>query len=105
MVFIGDCATWKGEVGGKPISSFGFTSQFLWTKAPINTLDDLKGKKIRIFAKAQSDYLAALNASTVSIPLAELYSALERGVVDGCITGPEVAAGAKYHEVVQNVTD
>jgi TRAP-type C4-dicarboxylate transport system substrate-binding protein len=95
----------SNKVGGKPISSFGFTSQFLWSKLPINSLADLKGKKIRIFAKAQSDYLTALGATTASIPLAELYSALQRGVVDGCITGPEVAAGAKYHEVVGHVTD
>ena len=93
------------KIGGVPLSSFGFTSQYLWTKQPINDLSDLKGKKIRIFAKAQSDYLTTLGANTVSLPLAELYSALERGVIDGCITGPEVAAGAKYHEVVGHVTD
>ena len=93
------------RIGGVPLSSFGFTTQYLWTKQPINDLSDLKGKKIRIFAKAQSDYLTALGASTVSIPLAELYSALERGVIDGCITGAEVAAGSKYQEVVGHVTD
>jgi TRAP-type C4-dicarboxylate transport system substrate-binding protein len=95
----------SNRIGGVPLSSFGFTSQYLWTKQPINDLSDLKGKKIRIFAKAQSDYFTALGANTVSIPLAELYSALERGVIDGCITGAEVAAGAKYHEVVGYVTD
>ena len=95
----------SNRIGGVPLSSFGFTSQYLWTKQPINDLSDLKGKKIRIFAKAQSDYFTALGASTVSIPLAELYSALERGVIDGCITGAEVAAGQKFHEVVGHVSD
>lgn len=93
------------QMGGVPISSFAFTSQFLWTKFPVNNLSDLKGKKLRIFAKAQNDYLAALGATPVSMPLSEVYSALERGVLDGAVTGPEIASGAKWHEVVTHVTD
>ena len=93
------------QMGGVPITTLGFTTQFLWSKFPVNSLDDIKGKKIRIFAKAQADYMTALGATAVSIPIADVYSALERGVIDGCVTGPEIAAGFKYHEVVQHVTD
>lgn len=93
------------KMGGVPISTLGFTTQLLWSKFPVNSLADLKGKKIRIFAKAQADYMTALGATAVSIPIADVYSALERGVIDGCVTGPEIAAGFKYHEVVQYVTD
>jgi TRAP-type C4-dicarboxylate transport system substrate-binding protein len=93
------------QMGGVPISTLAFTTQLLWSKFPVNTLADIKGKKIRIFAKAQADYMTALGATAVSIPIADVYSALERGVIDGCVTGPEIAAGFKYHEVVQYVTD
>lgn len=93
------------QLGGIPISTFGFTSQMLWSKFPVNSLSDIKGKKIRIFAKGQADYIAALGGTSVSLPIADVYSSLERGVIDGAITGPEVAAGFKYHEVVQYVTD
>lgn len=93
------------KMGGKPLGSFAYASMFLWTKFPVNKLSDLKGKKIRIFAKAQADYLKALGAEPVSIPLAEVYPSLERGVVDGLITGPDVANRFKLHEVLGYGTD
>lgn len=93
------------QMGGVPISSFGFTNQYLWTKFPVNSLADIKGKKIRIFAKAQADYIAALGGTAVSLPIPDVYSALERGVIDGAITGPEIASGFKYNEVIGYVTD
>lgn len=92
-------------MGGKPISSLAFTTQLLWSKFPINDLSDLRDKKIRVFAKGQADFFAALGATPVSIPITEVYSALERGVVDGAVTGAEVANGFKYEEVCDYVTD
>ena len=92
-------------VGGKPIGSFAFSSQYLWSKFPIEGLDDLKGKKVRVFAVSQADYFTALGAEPVFIPLADVYSALERGVVDAVVTGPESGAGLKLWEVVDHVID
>ncbi len=93
------------QMGGVTISTLAFTSQLLWSKFPVNSLADIKGKKIRIFAKAQADYITALGGTGVSLPIADVYSALERGVIDAAITGPEIASGFKFHEVVQYVTD
>lgn len=93
------------QMGGKPISSLAFTTQLLWSKFPVNDLSDLKGKKIRIFAKAQSDFLEALGATPVSMPIGEVYSALERGVLDGVVTGAEIANGFKYEEVLGHCSD
>jgi TRAP-type C4-dicarboxylate transport system substrate-binding protein len=59
-------------VGGKVLTSFAFASQFLWTNFPVNELSDLQGKKIRVFAKAQADYLASFGAEPVNIPLADV---------------------------------
>jgi TRAP-type C4-dicarboxylate transport system substrate-binding protein len=92
-------------VGGKVLTSFAFASQFLWTNFPINDLSDLQDKKIRVFAKAQADYLATFGAEPVNIPLADVYTALQLGTVDGAVTGPEFAAGAKLWEVISHVTD
>lgn len=92
-------------IGGKVLGSFAFASQYLWTKFPINHLADVKGKKLRIFSKAQADYLSSLGAEPVSIPLAELYTAIERGAVDGAVTGPEWAMGVKLWDIVSHVTD
>lgn len=92
-------------MGGRAISSFAFANLYLWSKFPVNSLGDLKGKKIRIFAKAQADYVNALGAEGVSIPVAEVYTALERGIVDATITGPDAIEGMKLNEVIRYVTD
>lgn len=92
-------------VGGRALNSFAFSNMYMFTKFPMKSLDDLKGKKIRIFAKSQADYLGALGAEPVSIPLAESYTSLERGTVDGLVTGPETAAGMKIYEVTKYVID
>lgn len=106
-------AAWTEEVvqpnarrlGGKPVASFAFSTMMLWSKFPVESLDDLKGKKIRIFSTAQADYLKELGAEPVTIPLSEVYPSLERGVVDAVITGPDVANRTKLYEVVDHVTD
>ena len=92
-------------MGGRPVSSLAFTSQLLWSRFQVDTLETLKGKKIRVFAKSQADFFAALGATPVSLPIAEVYSALERGVVDGAVTGPEDANGFKFDEVCGYATD
>lgn len=48
---------------------------------PIRSLADLKGKKMRITGPG-ADILSKLGVSIVTTPGAEVYSALERGVVD-----------------------
>jgi TRAP-type C4-dicarboxylate transport system substrate-binding protein len=92
-------------IGGRTIGSFAFSAQHIWSRFPINTLDDLKGKKIRVFAVSQADYVNALGGEAVFIPLGDLYVSLERGLADGAITGPESGAGQKLWEVTKYVTD
>ncbi|MBL4645380.1 MAG: hypothetical protein COA52_14005 [Hyphomicrobiales bacterium] len=92
-------------VGGRVLTSFSFGSQFLWSTFEMNDLSDLKGKRIRVFAKAQADYLEAFGAIAVNMPLAEVYSALQLGTVDGAVSGAEYARGASLWEVVSHVID
>ncbi|GHU36154.1 ABC transporter substrate-binding protein [Betaproteobacteria bacterium] len=92
-------------IGGRPVGTFAFSAQHLWSRFPVNTLADLKGKKIRVFSVSQADYINALGGEAVFIPLADVYVSLERGLVDGCITGPESGAGQKMWEVTKYITD
>lgn len=54
----------------------------MWSKKPIKTLADLKGMKMRSFF-LYDRFQKALGITPVNIPMGELYTALERGVVDG----------------------
>ena len=92
-------------IGGIPVGSFSFGPMHVWTRFPVNSPSDMKGKKIRVFSVSQADYLQAMGAEGVFIPLADMYVALERGLVDGTITGAESAAGQKLWEVTKHVTE
>ena len=52
-----------------------------WFKKEINSVDDLKGLKMRIPGFA-GDVLAKLGAKPTNIPAGELYTALERNTID-----------------------
>lgn len=58
---------------------------------PINTLDGLKGKKVRVWAKEQVDTFTRLGISAQIIPQEEMYVAMKTGVVD-CAVYPALYA-------------
>ena len=92
-------------MGGKTLATFCWGQMYLYTKSPLNSLSDLKGKKIRNFAPAQARYLGALGAEPISMTTSEVYSALQRGVIDGTITGADQVKGMSIHEVVKHISN
>jgi TRAP-type C4-dicarboxylate transport system substrate-binding protein len=54
----------------------------LYTIFELDSADDFKGKPIRVTPSYQ-DFVKALGASTITTDPADLYSALERGIVEG----------------------
>ncbi len=70
-----------------------------WFKKPVKTLEDFKGLKIRTVGE-YGEVLTKLGASAVSLPAGELYTALERGVLDAAdMSFPAVDRGIGLHEV------
>lgn len=57
---------------------------YVLTKAPINSLEDFKGMKIRA-PGAYGKFLRQLGASPVSLSYSEIYTSLATGVIDGSI--------------------
>ena len=58
-----------------------------WCRDKIGGLDDLKGKKVRVFNKTQADFVSAVGGETVTMAFPEVVPALQRGVVDCALTG------------------
>jgi TRAP-type transport system periplasmic protein len=70
-------------------------------KTPIRTLEDLKGKSIRTnFA----EYTTALGATVKDIPMAEVYDAISKGVLDGIQTNSEPLKSWKLGDVTKHIT-
>jgi TRAP-type transport system periplasmic protein len=74
-------------------------SQQLFAAQPIRTLADWKGKKLRVYGAESADLVRALGGAPVSIPFGEVYTALQRGVVDGAMTSATNAEPMKFFEV------
>ncbi len=68
-------------------------------KRPINTVDDVKGLKLRTPESiAQVETFRALGALPTPMPFAELYNALRQGVVDGQENPLQNIYDAKFYE-------
>jgi len=72
----------------------------LFTKKPVNNLEELKGMKVRSTGFS-ANVAAALGASPVAMPQTESYEALRTGVVDGILNPMEAMKGWKIGEVVK----
>jgi TRAP-type C4-dicarboxylate transport system substrate-binding protein len=75
------------------------------TKKPINTPEDLKGLRIRAMDKNQAQYIEAWGASTVIVPWAEIYNALQTGIADGYLNPAVVPLLFKHTEVLKFYSD
>lgn len=73
--------------------------QVFWCRDELSGLDDLRGRKIRVFNKTMADFLNAVGATTISMPFAEVVPALQRGVVDCGVTGTLSGNTAGWPEV------
>ena len=71
----------------KLLSVIPYPAQVLFSRVPINGLDDLKGKKIRASGWTTSEFVTALGATGVTLSFSEVPQSLQRGVVDCAITG------------------
>lgn len=95
----------QDKLGGVFLGSYGYAYQVLFSRKPVQSLADLKGMKVRVFGAAQTDFIRALGAEPVSLAVAEVYSALERGTVDAAITGTIAGYNLKWYEVTKHMVD
>ncbi len=91
--------------GVRLVITYPFPAQVLFCRQPFARLEDLKGRKIRTFGQSLVDLVTALGAQPVSIGFPEVYTALERGVVDCAITGTGSGASARWPEVTTHISN
>ncbi len=81
---------------------YGYTA--LIAKKPIRTLEEIKGKRIRVFGEYSSEFLKALGAAPVFLSVGEVYLALQRGTIDGVLTSTCSVDERKFFEVAKHFT-
>ncbi len=73
--------------------------QFFFSKTPLRTLEDFEGLKTRSHAAALSDWINGMGAEAQFLAFAEVYTALERGILDAGVTGSTPGHGQRWYEV------
>lgn len=72
------------RLGCRILSISTLTAHLVWsTKNPITTAENFKGLKLRIPGGMHGAGIKKFGASPVKVPVAEVITALERGIIDG----------------------
>lgn len=93
----------KENTGGEVLYRHYYPNQFFFSKEPMVSLADYKGKKIRQHSTVLGDMLAGLGAEGQFVAFSEVYTALERGILDAGITGSIPAFGQRWYEVTDYI--
>jgi TRAP-type C4-dicarboxylate transport system substrate-binding protein len=92
--------------GGAKLINFNWHSGddiFLFTKKPLNSPEDIVGLKVRSFGTAIADWIVGMGANAQFMAFAEVYTALERGVIDAGVTGGDAGHGQRWYEVTDYI--
>ena len=81
----------------------GNPPQVFWCRNVIGGLEDLRGKRIRVFNNTMRDFLQGVNATAISMAFAEVVPALNNGVVDCGVTGSLSGNTAGWAEVTRSI--
>lgn len=85
-------------LGEIPATELNF---FIYMGEEISSLDDLKGKRIRVFPTLLP-LVQALGAEPIVLPMGEIYTAMERGAIDGFMQGP-LGQAEQFGDLVKTV--
>lgn len=94
------------EAMGVYLMAYPMTSnyQLMTRNKPVRSLEDLKGMKIRSAGDTTNAILKALGAVPVVLPYAQIYSALDKGLVDGALTSIGDIGTHRHYEVAKYIT-
>ncbi len=93
-----------GETAGGIVVNHNWYSgndQFFFSKTPLRSLEDFDGLKTRSHAAALSDWINGMGAEAQFLAFAEVYTALERGILDAGVTGSTPGHGQRWYEVTK----
>lgn len=87
------------KYNAKLMMLYPFPSQMIWCNSKIGSIDDLKGKRIRVFLTTLGDFVEGAGAIPVSAPFSDVPKALEKGIFDCVITGTMSAYTGELYKV------
>ncbi len=94
---------YREQLGVVPLGFWPTGAQVLWCATEVGGLDDLAGKKVRVFSTTTSALMSAVGATPVTMSFSEVVPAMQRGVIDCAITGTNSGNNAKWTDVATHL--
>jgi len=69
------------------LAVYTYPAQVIWCNRAFSGLSDMAGRRVRVSSVGQAEFFAALGATPVVIPFAEIVGAIRSGVVACAVTG------------------
>ncbi|MCX7227440.1 MAG: TRAP transporter substrate-binding protein [Burkholderiales bacterium] len=87
----------------KLLGVWPFGPQIIFCKPAIASLEDLKGKKVRILDGVMAKFMEKIGATPVTMAFGEVSQGLKLGTIDCAVTGPSSANSAGWPESATHV--
>lgn len=85
-------------------SFYGYAKSYINDKHPVKVPSDLKGLKLRSEGRLSSIFLKSVGAVPMAMDSSEVYTALQRGTLNGATSGLSSFVSRKWYEVGKYVT-
>ena len=82
---------------------YGIGPYQLWSNVKITSVEGLAGKKVRCPSPTYVEVTKALGAVPVSLPAGEIYTAMQKGIIDGTWACADMAVAFKIGEIAKYV--
>ena len=82
---------------------FAGNDQFFFCREKVDGIDGFAGKKTRSHSAALSDWIEGMGADAQFVAFAEVYTAIERGILDCGVTGGDAGYGQRWYEVTDYI--
>ena len=91
--------------GGVVVSHnwYAGNDQWFFSRDPLKSLEDYEGIKTRSHGTTLSDLINGLGGAAQFVAFAEVYTALERGILDAGMTGGGAGYGQRWYEVADYI--
>ncbi len=83
---------------------YGYAKSYVNTKHDIKVPSDLKGLKMRSEGHLSAEFLKSQGAIPVAVDSSEVYTSLQRGSLDGAVSGLSSIVSRKWYEVGKHIT-
>ncbi|OUS39676.1 C4-dicarboxylate ABC transporter substrate-binding protein ['Osedax' symbiont bacterium Rs2_46_30_T18] len=91
--------------GMKLLYVVAWPAQSLYTKAPVNTLADLKGLKMRAYSPSTSRVAVLMGTTPTTVQVPEIPQAFSTGIVEAMITSPSTGVNGQAWDYITDYTD